>query len=117
MTQPQAKDNITLAPGVIDTIISIAVSETEGVASLGDPVVSGFFTKLANKPSTSGIESRRDDDGKLEVTLHITVEYGFVLPELAASVRQAVADALRVQVGIEVSFVDIYIDGISFNQN
>lgn len=27
MTQSQAKDNITLAPGVIDTIISIAVSE------------------------------------------------------------------------------------------
>lgn len=79
--------------------------------------MSGFFTKLANKPSTSGIESRRDEEGKLEITLHLTVEYGYVLPELAANIRQAVADALLMQVGVEVSFVDIYIDGISFGQN
>ncbi len=117
MTQTQAKDNITLAPGVIDTIISITVSEQEGVASLGDAVVSGFFSKLSNKPSTSGIESRRGEDGRLEVTLHITVKHGYVLPDLAADIRQAVADALRVQVGVEVASIDIYIDGISFDTN
>lgn len=117
MTQAQAKDNITLAPGVIDTIISITVGDMEGVASLGDPVVSGIFTKLANKPSTSGIESRRDEDNKLEVTLHITAKYGYALPQLAADIRQAVADALRVQVGVEVASVDIFVDSISFDQN
>lgn len=117
MTDKISMDNMTLAPGVVDTIISITVREQEGIASLGNPVASGFFSRLVNKPSTTGIESHYDEDGKLAIALHIYVNYGYVLPELAEKLRQAIADALRVQVGIEVSSVDIFIDGIQFTQN
>lgn len=116
MTNKQVTDNISLAPGVIDTIISIATNEQEGVASLGKPA-GGFFAKLAKRPSTSGIETNYNEDGKLDITLHIEVESGYVLPELAEKLRQSVADALFVQVGVEVGSIDIYVDGIQFSQN
>ena len=57
-----------------------------------------------------------DADGKLQVALHIEVYHGQVLPELAARLREAVADALLVQVGLEVASVDIFVDGIQFAQ-
>ena len=104
---------MSLGPGVIETIISIAVSEVEGVASVGPYSTSGLRSWLGQKPSTSGIEVV-DEDGKLHVTVHIEVYNGYVLPELAVELRRAVADALKIQVGVEVAAVDIYVDGIQF---
>ena len=107
-------DGMSLAPGVVETIISIAANEVEGVASVGSFAASGLRSMLVAKPSTAGIETTLDAEGKLMVTLHIEVYYGQVLPELAATLRQSIADALLVQVGVEVSSVDIYVDGIQF---
>lgn len=105
---------MSLAPGVVETIISIAANEVEGIASVGSFATSGLRSMLASRPSTVGIETDVDEEGKLVVTLHVEVCYGQVLPELAAKLRQAVADALLIQVGIEVGSVDVYIDGIQF---
>lgn len=104
---------MSLGPGVIETIISIAVSEVEGVASVGAYSTSGLRSWLGQKPSTAGIEVV-EEEGKLHITVHIEVYNGYVLPELAAELRKAVADALAIQVGIEVAAVDIYVDGIQF---
>ena len=114
MTDQSALQNMTLAPGVVDTIISITANEMEGVASVGSHMASGIRQIWASRPSTSGIETETDENGKLVVTLHIEVYYGYVLPELAEKLRQAISDALLVQVGIEVARVDVYVDGIQF---
>lgn len=115
MTDAMETSGMKLAPGVVDTIISITVSEVEGVASVGNKSTStGFMSKFQSKPSHSGIETALEDD-KLAVTLHIDVFYGYVLPELADKIRQAIYDALLVQVGIEVSRVDIFVDAIQFD--
>ncbi len=110
-------DGMSLAPGVVETIISITANEVEGVASVGSAGAANrnLRSVLGQKPSTAGIETVVDDDGKLFVTLHIDVYYGQVLPELAAKLRQAIADALLVQVGVEVAAIDIYVDGIQFS--
>lgn len=115
MTDSVQAQNMTLAPGVVDTIISITASETDGVAAIGSPVASGLRAMFASGPSTSGIETKRDEDGKLDISLHVTVYYGYVLPDLAEQLRQSIVDALLVQVGMEVSNVDIFVDGIQFN--
>lgn len=117
MTQQTDPGMMKLAPGVIDTIISITANEVEGVASVGSRVASGLRSMLAVKPSTAGIETTFDDAGKLDITLHIEVYYGYVLPDLADKLRRSIADALMVQVGIEVSQIDIYVDGIQFAQS
>ncbi len=115
MTEEIAQ-NMKIAPGVVETIISITANEMDGVASVGSFSTSGLRSVFGSRPSTTGIATQFDDDGKIEITLHIEVYYGFVLPELAEKLRQAISDALLVQVGIEVSKVDIFIDGIQFNK-
>lgn len=115
MTNQLDSHAMTLAPGVIETIISITANETDGVASVGSYAASGLRALLAAKPSTSGVSAEFEDD-KLMITLHIEAYYGYVLPEVAEKLRQAIYDALLVQVGIEVGRVDIYVDGIQFNQ-
>lgn len=75
----------------------MAASEVDGVASLGSFATSGIRSMLASKPSTSGIETKMDEDGKLSVAVHVEVYYGYVLPELAAQLRTAIAEALATQ--------------------
>ena len=87
-------EGMALAPGVVETIVSIAVGEVEGVASVGPSSASGLRSVFASKPATQGI--------------------GYALPDLAANVRKAVADAVASQVGASVGAVDVYVDGIQF---
>lgn len=117
MTDNFDATNMTLAPGVIDTIISIAVGEVEGVASVGSPTsANSIWARLNSKPSSDGIKTEFTNTGELKVTVHIEVYHGYVLPDLAAQVRSYVSDALRVQLGIPVASVEIYIDAIRFLQ-
>lgn len=114
MTDQMNVEGLSIAPGVMETIISVAAGEVDGVASLGSFATSGIRSMLASKPSTSGIETKMDEDGKLAVAVHVEVYYGYVLPELAAQLRSAIAEALATQAGVEVSSVDVYIDGLQF---
>ena len=107
MTNEMNVEGLSIAPGVMETIISVAASEVDGVASLGNFATSGIRSMLANKPSTSGIETKMGEDGKLYVAVHVEVYYGYAL-------RCAIAESLATQAGVEVSAVDVYIDGIQF---
>ena len=114
MTSEMNVEGLSIAPGVMETIISVAASEVDGVASLGNFATSGIRSMLANKPSTSGIETKMGEDGKLYVAVHVEVYYGYVLPELAAALRCAIAESLATQAGVEVAAVDGYRDGLPF---
>lgn len=107
-------DGMALAPGVVETIVSIAVGEVEGVASVGSSATGGLRSVFAAKPSTQGIDITVDDEDKLHVAIRVDVYYGYALPDIADKLRQAVADAVSSQVGAQVGSVDVYIDGIQF---
>ena len=109
-------EGMEVAPNVVETIVSLAAQSVEGVASIGDPTTSGLRSIIAGgKPATQGIEVENGEDGDLHVSVRLHVKSGQVLPDLAANVRQAIADALESQVGAKVGAVDIYIDGIQFS--
>ena len=109
-------DGMNIAPGVVETIVSIAVRDVEGVAGIGDSAASGLlnFTR-GGKPSTQGIEVDVDENDELHVSIRLHVMSGHVLPDVAAAVRQAIADAVNTQVGAKVGSVDVFIDGIQFS--
>lgn len=107
-------DGMALAPGVVETIVSIAAKEVEGVASIGSWTVNGLKSVFASKTTVPGVEVEVRDDNTLAVTVRIEVYSGYVLPDVANSLRQAVAEAVKGQVGIAVENVDVYIDGIQF---
>ena len=49
-------DGMALAPGVVETIVSIAANEVEGVACIGPSTTSGLRSVFGSKPTTQGIE-------------------------------------------------------------
>lgn len=107
-------DGMNIAPGVVETIVSLAARDVEGVADIGDPTTSGLLTFIAGRPSTQGIEVDVDENNELHISIRLHVVSGHALPDVAAAVRQAIADAVSTQVGAKVASVDIFIDGIQF---
>ena len=114
MTDQMNVEGLSIAPGVMETIISVAASEVDGVASLGSSTTSGLRSVFGSKPSTQGIDITVDEEDKLHISIRVDVYYGYVLPDLAANIRQAISDAVTSQVGIPVGSVDVYIDGMQF---
>ena len=106
---------MALARGVVETIVAIAVQDVEGVASVaGTASPAGILAAFASRPVTQGIDVQVSEDNTVAVTVHIEVVGGTVLPEVAANVRTAVADAVLAQVGVSVSRVDVFIDSVQF---
>ena len=84
-------DGMALAPGVVETIVSIAANEVEGVACIGPSTTSGLRSVFGSKPSTQGIDITVDEEDKLHISIRVDVYYGYVLP---AKMRAAFSDAL-----------------------
>lgn len=108
-------EGMAIAPNVVETIVTLAVKGVDGVASLaGGSGKGGIRGFIGGKNAEPAIQVEIADDSKMTIAVHIEVKYGSVFPDVATNVRQAVADAVATQVGAEVSAVDVYIDGVQF---
>jgi uncharacterized alkaline shock family protein YloU len=109
------RQGVIIAPGVAESIVALAVAQVDGVAQIGSraPSGGGLLSVLVKKPGASGVLILKDE-GQIAVDVHLKLFYGYKLPEVAAAVRAAVADALLTQACIAVDRVDITVDGIIF---
>lgn len=109
MTDELRLDGIGVAPGVLDTIVTLAAQTVEGVAAVEAPALGGLKHK-GGKALTVTV----DDDGAMAVALHVTLKYGQPLHEVAKHLQKAVAEALTSQTGQPVTSVDVFVDAIAF---
>jgi uncharacterized alkaline shock family protein YloU len=115
MDEKLISEGLIVAPGVIETMVSLAVAQVNGVARVGAPrLSSSFISALSKRHPAQGIIILADDDGQITVTVRVHIFYGYRLQEVAEQIRLAVADTLFGQVGIEVFAVDVCVDGIQF---
>lgn len=106
-------EGLGVAPGVLDTIVTVAVECVEGVASVGSPGIAGLVQK-GRKGASRAVDVTVGEDGALSASVHVQVIYGARLREVAVAVQASVREALSSQVGVEVAEVDVFVDGLVF---
>lgn len=112
MTEEIRLEGLGVAPGVLETIATVAAQSVEGVASvIGTQGIVGLVQKGTGK---GGAIVSVSENGDLAAQLHVAVSYGRPLRDVATDVQQAVADALLTQTSQSVSAVDVFIDDIVF---
>ncbi len=119
-TQGICVNGITIAPGVVETIISLAAAEVEGVASVGTAGAISAITAALNagrSVPTAGIKLEVACDNTITVDITIQAYYGYRLSDVAAQVREAIADALKAQIGADTSCVNVHVDALAFEEN
>lgn len=107
-------NGMAIASNVLERIVAIAAAEVEGVVSVGASGVGGLKAILMSKSNLQGIEIEATEDDTLNVAVHVEVRSEYALPEIAANIRNSVADAVKGQVGLAVNAVDVFVDGIRF---
>ena len=108
---------IGIAPEVLATIVSRAVEEVEGIASVGDKNLASNLVSMFSTRSVStapAVEATVTADDELAHTVHLVVFFGYPFKKLAEVVREAVVHAIDAQVGVGVARVDVCIDGLVF---
>lgn len=103
-------DGIGVAPGVLDTIVTLAAESVDGV----ECVCGTKLARVVAKGASKGVSVEVAEDGSISVAVHVSVAYGRPLREIARDAQAAVADALTSQTGQRVAAVDVFVDDISF---
>jgi uncharacterized alkaline shock family protein YloU len=114
MSEEIRLEGVGVAPGVLDTIVTLAAEGVEGIAAIGAPGIAGLVQKGARKGTARAVDVCVEEGGALLVTVHIQVVYGHKLRDVAKQVQLAVSEALTSQVGVDVTGVDVYVDGLVF---
>lgn len=109
-------DSIKIAPDVVASIAGVAAMEIEGVSGMYTSFAGGIAQKLGAKKNVSkGIKvDIKEQD--VEIDVYIVIEYGAKIPEIAVAIQENVKNNVETMTGLNVSKVNIHIDGVSFKK-
>jgi uncharacterized alkaline shock family protein YloU len=108
--------DISVSKDVVTAIVARSAEKVEGVARVGGNDIASSLVRVFTKRTLTPESSVDAEvvDGKLHTSVHLAVFYGYPFTKLAAAVRQAVAEGIASQVGVEVGSVDVSIDSLVF---
>ena len=112
ITQIQENGSVMISEDVVATIVAHALSEVEGVGSLGiKPGVS--IADFANKKNWGkGLKILIAEDNTLTIECGIMVCYGYSVVDVAKDVQAAVTASVESITGTKVESVSVNVCGI-----
>ncbi len=111
MTDELRLEGIGVAPGVLETIVTLAAEGVDGVEKVETTGLGGLVHKTGKALAVTV-----DESGNMAVEVHVTLRYGQPLHEVARNVQKSVAEALTSQTGQQVTRVAVFVDAITFQQ-
>lgn len=109
--------NIKISVEVVSKIAVIAASEIDGVSCMHKTFVSKMAEKFGgDKASSQGVKVDITEN-TASIDLYLVVDYGVKIPELAWNVQERVKESVENMTGLEVTAVNIHIEGISFDND
>lgn len=108
--------NLNISEDVISIIAGLAASEVEGIAGMTLGFVDGINQILGgNKKYSKGVKIELEGR-KVTIDLYVNVKYGIRIPDVAWAAQNAVKTAVENMTGLEVTAVNINVQGITFDK-
>jgi uncharacterized alkaline shock family protein YloU len=102
---------ITIASGAIAQIVARTAERCYGVVGIGGSGARARVERFLPRRGTQGISVSANGDG-IELDLHVVVEYGLNLAEVAATIRSQVQYEVERLTGLPVTSVDVHIQDV-----
>ncbi len=102
---------IDISPTAVTTIASRAVNQCYGVVGMANKNLARGVTNLLSRDTHRGIEVTMDEDG-IVVDVYVIVEYGIRIRTVAESVQNTVKFHVEKSLGLPVTAVNVYIQGL-----
>ncbi len=108
--------NLNISEDVIGIIAGLATSEVDGIAGMTLGFVDGINQILgSSKKYSKGVKVSLEGK-KVVIDLFVNVKYGVRIPDVAWSAQNSVKKSVETMTGLEVSAVNINVQGIIFDK-
>lgn len=107
---------VTIAPGVLSTIVRMTVLGQPGVLRLSSRTPTGLGRVLGRGAVAEGLRVEVYDDNSVTVEVHVIADSDVNLKELGENLQARLARALEHMVGMDVRAVNVFIDEIGFDE-
>jgi len=105
--------SIRIADEVVKVIAGLAAIEIKGVAGMSGGLVGGIAEMLGRKNLSKGIKVEVGEK-EAAVDIHVIMEYGVRIPDVAAEIQTSVKNAIERATGLMVVEVNVNVQGVAF---
>ncbi|MBQ1242635.1 MAG: Asp23/Gls24 family envelope stress response protein [Oscillospiraceae bacterium] len=108
-------DSINISEEVLLSIVTKTLSEIEGAGALMNATYTEQIAgQIKGKKPLRGIRVEAKEDG-VNVDVHMTVKYGYSIPEVAEKAQESIAASIGAMTGFDVKSVNVQVGGVVFN--
>jgi len=104
---PSDHGSIRIASSALADVVARTAARCYGVVGLSSRTRVG---RLLGRERAASAVTLAEEDGKLRIDLHVVVEYGLNLAEIATTLRSQVTYEVERLTGFDVAAVDVHID-------
>jgi len=98
---------------VIGAVASLAACEVNGVEKMGGSLAKGLYDLISKQQFHKGVKIENASDNGIRITVHIVVQYGVNIPQVAAEVQENVRRNVEKMTGLSLAEVDVNIQGVA----
>lgn len=110
---PTDGGTVKIADEVVAIIAGMSATEVKGVAGMSGGIVGGIAEFVGKKSLSKGVKVEVGEK-EAAVDLHVIVEFGVRIPEVAHEIQQNVKKAIEGMTGLSVVEVNVHIQGVTF---
>jgi len=101
---------VSITEQVIASIAGLAALEIDGVAGLWSNVADRLKALLGDE--RHGVLARISEEGSVRLTLHVAIQYGHPIRDVARRLQMRVKEEVENMTGLRVSGVDVYVQDL-----
>ena len=107
--------DVNISEEVLSAIAGAAAVDVEGVGGLGYGLGSDVAAVVNRKLLSKGVRLSVEED-EVSVDIAIMVKYGYVVPDVAKAVQEAIVGAVENTSGLTVKTVNVTVAGVTFQK-
>ena len=112
ITQVQENGTVMISEDVIVSIVTLAVTEVEGVAGLSVKPGSDIADMIGKKSWGKGIKITMGDEDAMTIDCNINIVYGQSVVNVAKAVQESITNALEATAAVKPVSVNVNVCGI-----
>jgi uncharacterized alkaline shock family protein YloU len=107
---------VKISNEVVAIIAGLAAIEVPGVISMSGGIAGGIAEAIGRKNLTKGVKVEMGEK-QAAIDLHIIVDYGCRIPDVAWNIQEKVKKAVESMTGLNVVEVNIHIQGVNIEKD
>jgi len=106
---------VKISDDVVSVISGLAATEIKGVAGMSGGIAGGIAELLGRKNQSKGVKVTIGEN-EVNIDLHVVMEYGVKIPDVAWEIQEKVKKAVETMTGLNVVEVNIHVQGVTMDK-